>query len=80
MLQIYTDLLELISLLFKVPKLLAFLLCKQIIFSKMYHMPIHEILLSRLGWCLSCYMELLGKLQKQIYRTDGPLLAASLEP
>ena len=29
---------------------------------------------------LSCYMELLGKLQKQICRTDGPLLAASLEP
>ena len=27
-----------------------------------------------------CYLELLGKLQKQIYRTDGPSIAASLEP
>ena len=28
----------------------------------------------------SCYLELLGKLQKQICRTIGPLLAVSLEP
>ena len=28
----------------------------------------------------SCYLELLGKLQKQICRTAGPSLAASLEP
>ena len=28
----------------------------------------------------SCYLELLDKLQKQISRTDGPSLAASLEP
>ena len=28
----------------------------------------------------SCYLELLDKLQKQICRTVGPLLAASLEP
>ena len=28
----------------------------------------------------SCYLELLAKLQKQICRTVGPLLAASLEP
>ena len=28
----------------------------------------------------SCYLELLGKLQKQICRTVGSLLAASLEP
>ena len=28
----------------------------------------------------SCYLELLGKLQKRIYRTVGPSLAASLEP
>ena len=28
----------------------------------------------------SCYLELLDKLQKQIYRTVGPLLAVSLEP
>ena len=28
----------------------------------------------------SCYTELLDKLQEQIYRTVGPLLAASLEP
>ena len=28
----------------------------------------------------SCYLELLDKLQKWIYRTVGPLLAASLEP
>ena len=28
----------------------------------------------------SCYLELLGKLQKWIYRTVGPSLAASLEP
>ena len=27
----------------------------------------------------SCYLELLDKLQKQIYRTVGPSLAASLE-
>ena len=29
---------------------------------------------------LSCYLELLDKLQKRIYRTVGPALAASLEP
>ena len=28
----------------------------------------------------SCYLQLLDKLQKQIYRTIGPSLAASLEP
>ena len=28
----------------------------------------------------SCYLQLLDKLQKRIYRTDGPSLAASLEP
>ena len=28
----------------------------------------------------SCYLELLDKLQKQICRTIGPALAASLEP
>ena len=28
----------------------------------------------------SCYLELLDKLQKQIFRTIGPSLAASLEP
>ena len=28
----------------------------------------------------SCYLELLDKLQKQIYRTVGPSLAVSLEP
>ena len=28
----------------------------------------------------SCYLEFLDKLQKQIYRTVGPSLAASLEP
>ena len=28
----------------------------------------------------SCYFELLDKLQKQIWRTVGPSLAASLEP
>ena len=28
----------------------------------------------------SCYMELLDKLQKQIYETVGPSLAASIEP
>ena len=28
----------------------------------------------------SCYLELLGKLEKQIYRTVGPSLATSFEP
>ena len=28
----------------------------------------------------NCYLELLGKLQKRIYRITGPSLAASLEP
>ena len=28
----------------------------------------------------SCYLDLLDKLQKQIYRTVGPLLASLLEP
>ena len=28
----------------------------------------------------SCYLELLDKLQKQIFRTVGPSFAASLEP
>ena len=39
----------------------------------------HGILLSCLGWCPSCYLELLDKLQKRIYRTVEPSLAASLE-
>ena len=33
-----------------------------------------------LGWCPSCFLELLEKLQKWISRTVGPSLAASLEP
>ena len=37
-------------------------------------------LLSRLGWCSSCYLELLDKPQKRICRTVGPSVAASLEP
>ena len=40
----------------------------------------YGILLSRLGWCPSCYLDLLDKLQKQICRIVGPSLAASLEP
>ena len=40
----------------------------------------YGILLSRLGWSPSCYLELLDKLQKHICRTAGPSLAASLEP
>ena len=40
----------------------------------MYGMP-----MSHLGWCPSCYLELLDKLQKQICRTVGPWLAVSLE-
>ena len=40
----------------------------------MYGIP-----LSRLG-APSCYLEMLGKLQKRIFRTVGPSLAASLEP
>ena len=28
----------------------------------------------------SCYLELLGKIQKQIYRNVGPSLAVSVEP
>ena len=27
-----------------------------------------------------CYLELLDKLQKRVYRTVGPLLASSLQP
>ena len=40
----------------------------------------YGILLSRLGWCPSCNLELLDKLKKQICRIVGPSLAASLEP
>ena len=40
----------------------------------------YGILLSRLAGALSCCLELLDKLQKRIYRTVGPSLAASLEP
>ena len=40
----------------------------------------YGILLSRLGWCPSCYLDLLDKLQKQICRIVGPSLAASIEP
>ena len=39
----------------------------------MYGIP-----LSRLG-APNCYLEMLGKLQKRIFRTVGPSLAASLE-
>ena len=42
-------------------------------------MPMYGILLSRLAWGC-CYLELLDQLQKQICRTVGPPLAASLEP
>ena len=37
-------------------------------------------MLSCLGWCPSCYLELLSKLQKWIHRTAGSSLSASLEP
>ena len=37
-------------------------------------------LLSCLAGAPSCYLELLEKLQKQICRTVGPSLAASIEP
>ena len=41
----------------------------------------HGILLSDVwAGAPSCYLELLDKLQKRICRTDGPSLAASLEP
>ena len=40
----------------------------------------YEILLSRLDWCPSYYLELLDKLQKRTCRIVGSLLAASLEP
>ena len=40
----------------------------------------YGILLSRLAAALSCYLELLDKLQKRACRTVGPSLAASLEP
>ena len=40
----------------------------------------YGILLSPLGWCPSCYLELLVKLPKRICRTVGPTHAASLEP
>ena len=43
-------------------------------------MPMYGILLSCLGRCPSCYLELLVKLQKRICRTVGPTHAASLEP
>ena len=43
-------------------------------------MPMYGILLSCLGWCPSCYLDLLDKLQKRICRIVGPSLAASLEP
>ena len=43
-------------------------------------MPIYGILLSRLGWFPSCYLELLDKLQKRICRTVAPSLVVSLEP
>ena len=34
----------------------------------------YGIVLSRLGWCPSCYLELLDKLQNRICRTVGPSL------
>ena len=40
----------------------------------------YRILLSHLGWCPSCYLDLLDKLQKRICRIVGPSLAACLEP
>ena len=47
---------------------------------KIYYSTMHGILLSRLGWSPSCYLELLDQLQNQICKTVGPTLAASLEP
>ena len=47
--------------------------------SIIYHMPMYETLTSRQAWSC-CYLELLDQLQKQIYRTVGSPLAASLEP
>ena len=40
----------------------------------------YGILLSSLGWCPSSYLELLGKLQKEICRIVGPSIASSVEP
>ena len=39
----------------------------------------YGILLSRLGCCPSCYLELLEELQKRICRTVCPSVAASFE-
>ena len=43
-------------------------------------MPMYGVLLSRLAGALSCYLELLDKLQKCICRTVGSSLAVFLEP
>ena len=43
-------------------------------------MPIIEYCCHVWAGARSCYLELLDKLQKQIRRTVGPSLAASLEP
>ena len=43
-------------------------------------MVMYGILLSHLGWCPSCHLELLDKLKKRICRTVTASLAASLEP
>ena len=43
-------------------------------------MAMHVILLSCLAGALSCYLELLDKLQKRIFETVGPSLTASLKP
>ena len=47
----------------------------------LYHTAMHGILLCCHVWAgaPNCYLELLDKLQKQMCRTVGPSLAASLE-
>ena len=43
-------------------------------------MPMYGILFHVWAGALSCYLKLLDKLQKRIWKTLGPSRAASLEP
>ena len=68
-------------------KKIGALLCSMTFLSPEVALYLYKSTMSRIEYCChvwtgaaSCYFKLLDKLQKQICRTDGPSLAAFVEP
>ena len=50
------------------------------LFLLIFYTALHGVLLSCLGWCPNCYLEMVGELQKRVYKTVGTTLVASRQP